>query len=124
VSLLNHCHDKILTKLAAHKYLCEKLKVLHCDISVGNILLYRPDDNSEATGLLIDFDFAATIEDIATGILTSYSINNEECEAIIDGGLLDNEAATTDVADDDTDATSKKPKNRVWTVSCLTIQFS
>ena len=47
----------------AHKYLCETLKVLHCDISVGNILLYRPDENKEANGLLVDFDFAKTIKD-------------------------------------------------------------
>jgi thiamine kinase-like enzyme len=118
---LNH-HDNILTRLAAHKYLCEKLKVLHCDISVGNILLYHPNDNSEATGLLIDFDSATTMEDIAAGILTSYGVNNEECEVIIDGGLLDNEAVTTNVAGNDTEATGKKTKNRVWTVSYLTIQ--
>lgn len=47
----------------AHKYLCETLKILHCDISVGNILLYRPDENKEANGLLVDFDFAKTIKD-------------------------------------------------------------
>jgi Fungal protein kinase len=46
----------------AHKYLCETLKILHCDISVGNILLYRPDEDKEAKGLLVDFDFAKTIE--------------------------------------------------------------
>jgi hypothetical protein len=47
----------------AHKYLCEMLKILHCDISVGNILLYRADENEEANGLLVDFDFAKTIKD-------------------------------------------------------------
>lgn len=47
----------------AHKYLSETLKILHCDISVGNILLYRPDKNKEANGLLVDFDFAKTIKD-------------------------------------------------------------
>ena len=46
----------------AHKYLCETLKILHCDISVGNILLYRPDESKEANGLLVDFDFAKTIK--------------------------------------------------------------
>ena len=47
----------------AHKYLCKTLKILHCDISIGNILLYRPDKNKEANGLLVDFDFAKTIKD-------------------------------------------------------------
>jgi hypothetical protein len=125
VSLLNHHYDdNILTRLAAHKYLCEKLKILHCDISIGNILLYRPNDNSEATGLLIDFDFATTVENIAAGILTNFNINNEGHDVNIDGDSLDNEAATTAGAGDDTEATSKKTKNRVWTVSCLTIQYS
>lgn len=109
--------------MAAHKYLCEKLKILHCDISIGNILLRRPNNNSEATGLLIDFDFAMTIENIAAGIITNFNINNEEHDMNINGGSLDNEAATTAGAGDDTEATSKKTKNHVWTVSCLTIQY-
>jgi len=27
---------------AAYKYLCKELKILYCDISIGNILLYHP----------------------------------------------------------------------------------
>ena len=45
----------------AHKYLCEKLNILHRDISIGNILLYRVDEDQEVTGLLVDFDFSMTI---------------------------------------------------------------
>jgi hypothetical protein len=44
--------------LAAHKYLWEKLQILHGDISIGNILLHRVKEDQEATGLLIDFDSA------------------------------------------------------------------
>jgi protein kinase-like protein len=35
---------------------------LHCDISIGNVLLHRLDENKEAKGLLVDFDFAKAIE--------------------------------------------------------------
>jgi hypothetical protein len=62
VSQNQHCNI-ILIMPIAHKYLCETLKILHCDISVGNILLYRPDENKEANGLLVDFDFAKTIKE-------------------------------------------------------------
>ena len=43
--------------MAAHKYLWEKLGILHGDISIGNILLRRVEGQG-ATGLLIDFDSA------------------------------------------------------------------
>ncbi|KIL55421.1 hypothetical protein M378DRAFT_17957 [Amanita muscaria Koide BX008] len=46
--------------LAAHKYLWENLQILHRDISIGNILLYRAEEGQEANGLLIDFDFSTT----------------------------------------------------------------
>lgn len=58
---------------------------MHCDISVGNILLNRLTDGSDAAGLLIDFEFAGatTNKDDDTpamhGFLTvSPSINNSE----------------------------------------------
>jgi Ser/Thr protein kinase RdoA (MazF antagonist) len=44
--------------LEALKYLWEKLRILHGDISVGNILLCRVEEDQEAVGLLIDFDSA------------------------------------------------------------------
>ena len=44
--------------LAAHKCLWENLGILHRDISIGNILLYRNGESEEAAGLLIDFDFS------------------------------------------------------------------
>jgi serine/threonine protein kinase len=42
----------------AHRYLYHHLKILHCDLSISNILLNRKDDSSEPTGLLIDYDFS------------------------------------------------------------------
>ena len=40
----------------AHHYLYNQLGILHCDLSPNNILLHRKDGESEAIGLLIDFD--------------------------------------------------------------------
>lgn len=42
----------------AHRYLYDHLKILHCDLSISNILLNRKDDGSEPIGLLIDYDFS------------------------------------------------------------------
>lgn len=42
----------------AHRYLYHHLKILHCDLSISNILLNRKDDSSEPIGLLIDYDFS------------------------------------------------------------------
>jgi len=50
----------MITVVLAHQYLCETLHILHRDISIGNILLYRPQEGQEATGLLVDFDFSAS----------------------------------------------------------------
>jgi serine/threonine protein kinase len=44
---------------AAHKSLCEDLRILHRDISLSNLLLTRRTSSTEhAVGLLIDFDYA------------------------------------------------------------------
>lgn len=47
--------------LIAHHYLCYNVGVLHCDLSVNNILLNRTDNELEASGLLIDFDYSVDI---------------------------------------------------------------
>lgn len=41
----------------AHRYLYNRVKILHCDLSVNNVLLNRKDDSSEPVGLLIDYDY-------------------------------------------------------------------
>lgn len=95
----------------AHKYLCKTLKILHCDISIGNILLYRPDENKEANGLLVDFDFAKTIKDneSTSDDAGDASDGNDEDEA--DEGLPNFDEV-------DTQPTKKKSRrNGVWTVS-------
>ena len=90
---------------------------MHCDISVGNILLYHPNDNSEATGLLIDFDFTMTVQDIVARILTNFgiqvSVNNDKSDSEVIQG--------DDSLNDEAEATGKKTKNCFWTVSFLTI---
>jgi hypothetical protein len=96
--------------LAAHKYLCEKLKILHCDVSIGNILIYRSDDDQEATGLLIDFDFATTILTLHIDIIQANSGSqvaspdngNPNCSEAI-GKSSDDHADDDDAFDDHAD---------------------
>lgn len=40
----------------AHRYLYNHVGILHSDLSVNNVLLNREDNESEAVGLLIDYD--------------------------------------------------------------------
>jgi Fungal protein kinase len=47
---------------AAHKSLCEDLKILHRDISFTNLLLTRPSSTDFSVGLLINFDYAQHIQ--------------------------------------------------------------
>lgn len=42
----------------AHRYLYDRLNILHCDLSISNVLLNRKDNKSEPVGLLIDFDYS------------------------------------------------------------------
>jgi hypothetical protein len=44
--------------IIAHRYLYNVVGILHGDLSVSNILLNRRDNESEAIGLLIDFDYS------------------------------------------------------------------
>lgn len=92
----------------AHKYLCETLKILHCDISIGNILLHRPDENKEANGLLVDFDFAKTIEkddDVLGGSSGDAGDASDGQELPVLGEVTTQSTGT------------KTVKNNVWTVS-------
>jgi Fungal protein kinase len=45
-----------------HKYLVNHLKILHQDISIGNVMLSRPTGRENAVGLLVDFDYSNKIE--------------------------------------------------------------
>lgn len=35
---------------------------MHCDLSVNNVLLIRKSDESEAIGLLIDYDYSLVVD--------------------------------------------------------------
>jgi hypothetical protein len=105
---------------AAHKYLCNTLRILHADISIGNIMLHQPDENSRVAGLLIDFDFAKTISDTNGGALVGSDgdLSNTGNELVDDEGLpptgqvasADTQAGIGTVADDDEQC-------YIWTVS-------
>ena len=49
----------------------EACKLLHCDVSAGNILIYNLDDlddpeTNEVVGLLADWDLAKTEDELTT----------------------------------------------------------
>lgn len=48
----------------AHRYLYDHLKILHCDLSISNILLNRKDDGCEPVGLLIDYDYSESVNTV------------------------------------------------------------
>lgn len=45
-----------------HAYLTNELRILHRDISIGNVMLNRRDGHENASGLLIDFDYSEGLE--------------------------------------------------------------
>jgi serine/threonine protein kinase len=45
----------------AHQYLHDIVRILHCDLSVNNVLLNRLDNGAEPLGLLIDFDYSVKV---------------------------------------------------------------
>ena len=56
----------------AHRYLYDHLKILHCDLSISNILLHRKDDESEPIGLLIDYDYSVNT------VTASEAVNHQD----------------------------------------------
>ncbi len=52
--------SKIL--FTAHHYLYNNVGILHCDLSLNNILLNRKNNSSEAIGLLIDYDYSVSVD--------------------------------------------------------------
>jgi Fungal protein kinase len=85
-----HCaSNEAYSNSIAHQYLVEKLGILHCDISINNLLINLTD--AIICGLLIDFDFAilllagnapvvqtstSTLGDIAAGMMHEASGTN------------------------------------------------
>ena len=54
--------DKSHHRLLAHQKLFNEHGILHRDISLNNLLLYRPKVDDTANGLLIDFDYSEELE--------------------------------------------------------------
>jgi len=80
----------------------ETLKILHGDISIGNILLHRSDENMEANGLLIDFDFARTIKDVDDnlGLSSSVQANDAEPSDVPASSFPSSTDTTLDISDE------------------------
>jgi hypothetical protein len=99
----------------AHKYLCETLKILHCDISIGNILLHRPNENKEANGLLVDFDFAKTIKDINDDVPGKSSDAGDASDGNVEA--IDEDLPIFGEVPTQPTGTKSVGGNDVWTVS-------
>src|ERR1700675_5029450 len=81
----------IYNQYAAHKSLCEDLKILHRDISFTNLLLRRTSPTGLAVGLLIDFDYAQHLNEDAsdeTVVATGNSSLNAHASAEGSGVLF------------------------------------
>ncbi|CAD6500180.1 BgTH12-04283 [Blumeria graminis f. sp. triticale] len=52
----------ILDAIIGHRDLYTDAKVLHCDVSEGNIILSKPDADGKSRGLLIDLDMSTSID--------------------------------------------------------------
>ena len=98
---------------SAHQYLCETLHILHRDISIGNILLYRAEEGQEATGLLVDFDFAMSFPDPEAS--ESVPHNSVLSDAVNEDVAADEVAASDD--DSDESMSTSDIDDRIWTVS-------
>lgn len=71
-------------KFLAHDILFNDYAILHRDISLNNILLFRPDSNTEAGGLLIDLDYGEEIDFIQEDDVTMMD-NNMDSNAAHEG---------------------------------------
>ena len=61
----------------AHRYHYNHVGILHCDLSLNNILLNRKNNSSEAVGLLIDYDYSVRADlDNWNRLCTSHSSSN------------------------------------------------
>lgn len=52
----------VSSQVLAHRTLYNEYGILHRDISLNNLLLYRPKVDEVADGLLIDFDYSEELE--------------------------------------------------------------
>lgn len=85
-------------RFLAHQKLFNDHGILHRDISLNNILLYRPKADDIADGLLIDFDYSEELE-----LLDAHEDHaTEECEAEINE-LAECEAEINELVDAETD---------------------
>ncbi|KAF8233479.1 hypothetical protein L208DRAFT_1377289 [Tricholoma matsutake] len=107
-SLVMMGHDEINLLVptfiaGAHQYLC-------------NILLYHPDENKEATGMLVDFDFAKTIN----------NINDSKSGGKLVNDRLPSTSSNTEVRVPDINTESAtRPKMHIWIIfmSCRLCTF-
>ena len=64
---------KLNDTLIAHEYLTKNLRILHQDISIGNVMITQRGDQEKPSGLLIDFDYSGKIEEgVEVGLMHSH----------------------------------------------------
>jgi len=103
----------LCTRFSAHRYLYDRVGILHCDLSINNVLLVRKDNDSEATGLLIDYDYANSESD-------SEAANHSHIQAIGSGTAAEDTSIGDRVAATSAEAPSDTSEvNAVRMVRCL-----
>ncbi len=65
----------------AHRYLHDRVGILHCDLSINNVLLIRKDDKSKATGLLIDYGYSIDVDLEAAKHTAAHTSGHNTCTA-------------------------------------------
>jgi Fungal protein kinase len=107
----------------------DDLRLLHRDISIGNILLSRPVGREDAVGLLIDFDYSDKLETDAThDVHDAHNVPNELGEWLAEEPTVANDNQTAGSvcaganqgewsaeADEDEDEVNEVWE-RIWTV--------
>jgi hypothetical protein len=112
----------------AHNILANKLNILHHDISINNVLLCRNQEGEMARGLLIDFDYAETMEDPSEEdppqasspvTLPSQATNVEDLVVVLTeiDSTAEDSSDTKDVASKHMTAILPDEQEQVWTVS-------
>lgn len=103
-------YDETHRHLVAHGYLTRNLRILHRDISIGNIMLARQEGSEVARGLLIDFDYSEELDEentVDSIVGAEESDNGDSCVAQVTSSSGDT-AADEDEAD--------RPREKIWTV--------
>lgn len=84
-------------KFSAHRILFNEHGILHRDISLNNLLLYRPKEDEDADGVLIDFDYSEELDIIDSDSDAKESEASINEAADVEGGEASTNEATSGI---------------------------